>query len=190
MTVYMIRHGESANNANGRHSGWAQIPLTDKGFRQAAAAGEKLLGIEFDRVFSSDLKRAVQTCETAMPGRAYEKSALLREIGVGCLMDRLPADCEREYGALYTGSRAREDFTPFGGETRAMVRARLREFMALLEGSGCSRAAVFAHEGALRAMLDNVLGCVQDPRRIVCANCCIAVFDHSHGLWRLAGWNI
>ena len=61
MKVYLVRHGQTYTNALACHSGWADIPLTAQGERDALEAGELLKGIRFDRVYTSDLRRAVQT---------------------------------------------------------------------------------------------------------------------------------
>ncbi len=59
----MIRHGESIWNKENRFTGWADVDLSEEGYRQAKAAGQLLKkhGYTFDRGFSSVLKRAIKT---------------------------------------------------------------------------------------------------------------------------------
>lgn len=73
MELYAIRHGQSAANAVQAHAGWAQVPLTELGREQAAKTGELLKGMEFDRVIVSDLLRAKETAQIALPGRNFEQ---------------------------------------------------------------------------------------------------------------------
>jgi len=68
MQVFVVRHGQSTANLAGTYSGWSHVPLTEKGIADAAHAGQLLKGIEFAKVYASDLKRAMQTCQTALPG--------------------------------------------------------------------------------------------------------------------------
>lgn len=60
-TLYIVRHGESRANVTGMWG--ANEPLTDKGKAQAKALYEKMKGVHFDAVYSSDLIRAQQTVE-------------------------------------------------------------------------------------------------------------------------------
>jgi hypothetical protein len=83
MKVYIVRHGQSINNRDKLWSGWMDIPLTEKGVTDAQKAGKVLSGVEFDKIYSSDLIRARQTLETAIPDCDYETSPMLREVATG-----------------------------------------------------------------------------------------------------------
>jgi broad specificity phosphatase PhoE len=95
-TVYYIRHGETAWNAEGRFQGSQDIPLNDLGRRQAAAAGGILADLfardgrsEASLTFvASPLGRARSTMELVrgvlkLPRDAYALDDRLREIGYG-----------------------------------------------------------------------------------------------------------
>ena len=68
--IHVIRHGETAWTESRRHTGLTDIPLTERGERQARRFGEHLLGRTFARVFTSPLQRARRTCELAGFGAA------------------------------------------------------------------------------------------------------------------------
>jgi len=63
--LVFVRHGESTGNERGVFSGWRDLALTERGRMQASEAGRSLSqrGIEFTSVFTSELRRAVDTCE-------------------------------------------------------------------------------------------------------------------------------
>jgi probable phosphoglycerate mutase len=63
--VHLIRHGETAWTESRRHTGLTDIPLTERGERQARRLGEHLRGTTYARVFTSPLQRARRTCELA-----------------------------------------------------------------------------------------------------------------------------
>jgi probable phosphoglycerate mutase len=63
--IHVIRHGETAWTASRRHTGLTDIPLTERGERQAVQFGEHLRGRTFAHVFTSPLQRARRTCELA-----------------------------------------------------------------------------------------------------------------------------
>src|ERR1700754_600439 len=64
-SVHLARHGETAWSVSGQHTSFTDLPLTDRGQRNARRLGERLKGIAFAKVFTSPLKRAACTCELA-----------------------------------------------------------------------------------------------------------------------------
>lgn len=63
LEIYFIRHGESAGNREDRFRGRFDFPLNENGIRQAEALREELSTIEFNAIYSSPLRRALQTAE-------------------------------------------------------------------------------------------------------------------------------
>ena len=63
--VYLARHGETAWSLSGEHTGLTDLPLTDRGERNAHKLGEQFRGRCFARGFTSPLRRAARTCELA-----------------------------------------------------------------------------------------------------------------------------
>ena len=61
--IVLLRHGESAWNKENRFTGWTDVDLTEKGIAEAEKAGETLkeYGFNFDKTYTSYLKRAVKT---------------------------------------------------------------------------------------------------------------------------------
>ena len=63
--VYLARHGETAWTVSGQHTSRTDLPLTERGERNARALGKRLEGLKFTRIFTSPLQRASRTCELA-----------------------------------------------------------------------------------------------------------------------------
>jgi probable phosphoglycerate mutase len=63
--VYLARHGETEWSLSGQHTGLTDLPLTERGERNARRLGERLKGLSFAKVFTSPLQRARRTCELA-----------------------------------------------------------------------------------------------------------------------------
>jgi probable phosphoglycerate mutase len=63
--VYLARHGETAWSLTGQHTGLTDLPLTERGERNARQLGERLRGLQFAKVYTSPLQRARRTCELA-----------------------------------------------------------------------------------------------------------------------------
>ncbi len=90
--IHLARHGETAWSRSGQHTGRTDLPLTERGERNACALGERLRGLDFAKVFTSPLQRAVRTCELA---------------GFGASADIDPDLVEWDYGQ-YEGRRTAE----------------------------------------------------------------------------------
>ena len=81
--VYLARHGETAWSVTGQHTGLTDLPLTERGERNAKRLGERLAGLFFAKVFASPLQRAIRTCELAGFGATAEVDRDLVEWNYG-----------------------------------------------------------------------------------------------------------
>ena len=81
--IYLARHGETAWSLAGRHTGRTDIPLTERGERNAQRLGQRLAGLAFVRVLSSPLQRAARTCNLAGFGARAEVDPNLVEWDYG-----------------------------------------------------------------------------------------------------------
>ncbi len=185
----MIRHGQSESNLGHFHGGWAQVNLTEKGKAHAQKAGAKIKGIEFDRVYSSDLVRALQTREIALPDKEPTVTELLREIHVGDLSWKYVEDCKALYGERYADARSKRDFTAFNGESTEDQLKRAGDFLKLLEKDPADKVAAFCHEGTMQCVLTIVEGSKELDKRL-CENGGVSIFEFSEGKWSLVEWNI
>ena len=118
-SVYLARHGETAWSLSGQHTGLTDLPLTERGERNARALGERLRGLMFAKVFTSPLQRATRTCELAGFEPVAEVDRDLIEWNYGQYEGRRTAEilAERPDWQLF------RDGCP-GGETPAQVGAR------------------------------------------------------------------
>ena len=85
MKIYFTRHGQTEWNVLGKLQGWKNSNLTEKGIADAKSLAERLRDVDFDIIYSSSLKRALETAKILRAGRDLEIKALddLREIGYG-----------------------------------------------------------------------------------------------------------
>ena len=94
--VYLARHGETAWTLSGQHTGLTDLPLTERGERNARRLEERLRGMTFAKVFTSPLQRATRTCELAGFGAVAEIDRDLLEWNYGEYEGRLTTDIHRE----------------------------------------------------------------------------------------------
>src|SRR5262249_801500 len=117
--VYLARHGETAWTISGQHTGLTDIPLTERGERNARQLGGRLKGLSCTRILTSPLQRARRTCELAGFGARAEVDSDLVEWNYGDYEGRRTEDIRKE----------RPDWQLFrdgcpGGESLAAIGAR------------------------------------------------------------------
>ena len=117
--IYVARHGETAWSLSGQHTGLTDLPLTERGERNARRLGERFKGLSFAKVFTSPLQRATRTCELAGFGAAAEIDRDLLEWNYGEYEGRRTAEilAERPGWQLF------RDGCP-GGESPDQIGAR------------------------------------------------------------------
>jgi broad specificity phosphatase PhoE len=117
--IYLARHGETAWSLTGQHTGLSDLPLTERGERNARNLGERLRGLTFAKVFTSPLQRAARTCELAGFKTATEVDRDLVEWNYGDYEGRRTA----EIHAVRPDWQLFRDGCP-GGESPEQVGAR------------------------------------------------------------------
>lgn len=188
MKLYLIRHGESENNSSGCYTGWADVALTEKGYEDARRVRKYISDIEFDKVYSSDLIRAIKTAETAIPGCVCEKTPALREINLGDLVGKKIADLPKIFGEEFVKNSAEQNYKPYNGENRAEFEARIEGFLDEVSKSGYENVAIFCHGGVLRRLRDKILGTALPRNAMPCFNCAILVLEYKNGNRFIHSW--
>src|SRR5262245_39036976 len=123
--VYLARHGETSWTLTGQHTGLTDLPLTERGERNARALGPRLKGLNFGTVRTSPLQRAARTCALAGFASAAEVDRGLLEWNYGEYEGRRTVDIHAE----------RPDWDLFrdgcpGGESPEQVAARADEVLS------------------------------------------------------------
>jgi len=162
MRFLMVRHGETAWNAEGRIQGHVDVDLTENGIAQARLAAQRLKAERIDVVYASDLRRASVTGEIIAEPHGLEviTTPLLREAFLGewqGLTVREVAERFPEEFARYSQDPIAN--RPGGAERLEDVVARCARFLDEATAAyprGC--VAVAAHGGAIRGVLAAALG--------------------------------
>jgi probable phosphoglycerate mutase len=183
--VYLARHGETAWSLSGQHTGLTDLSLTPRGECNAKRLGERLKGLELARVFTSPLKRAVQTCELAGFGATAEVDPDLVEWNYG------------EYEGLTTAEihRKRPDWRNFrdgfpGGESLKQIGERADRVVGRLRSIE-SAVLIFSSGHFLRVLAARWLGLgVESAGRLLLSTASLSVLTYEHnrsepaiGLW-------
>src|SRR5215470_18275292 len=123
--LLLLRHGQSQWNLENRFTGWVDVPLSARGEAEARAAGEKLRGHKIDKLYTSVLKRAIDTATLALEPAgvrpaAVERDAALNERMYGSLQGLDKAEAAQRFGAQQVKLWRRSyDVRPPDGESLA-----------------------------------------------------------------------
>jgi broad specificity phosphatase PhoE len=138
--IHLARHGETAWTISGQHTGLTDIPLTERGERNARRLGERLKGLTFARVFTSPLQRARRTCELAGYGSVAEVDPDLVEWNYGDYEGKTTADIRKErpdWQIFRDGCPGGESLSAIGSRAdRVIARIRTIDGDVLLFSSG------------------------------------------------------
>jgi probable phosphoglycerate mutase len=196
-SIVLIRHGETAWNAERRLQGHIDIALNDEGLRQAAAVASALGGEQLDAIVSSDLQRAHQTASAIahVNNMPVHSDPGLRERCFGGFEGLLYAEIEQRFprefaawqarevdGAMPPGIRVAETFRQFYQRcTSAILRIAAQH-------PGQSLALV-AHGGVLECAYRAALGLsLETPRDFPVLNASLNRFTVTDGKLVLVSW--
>jgi broad specificity phosphatase PhoE len=172
--AYLARHGETPWTLSGQHTGRTDLPLTDRGERQAWALGERLRGSTFAKVLVSPLRRAMRTAELA-GFNAVEIDPDLAEWDYGQYEGRRTAEIhvERPGWMLF------RDGCP-GGESATDVGARADRVIERVRAAH-GNVALFSSGHILRVLASRWLGLeAAAGRYLLLGTASLSILDHEH----------
>jgi probable phosphoglycerate mutase len=191
--LYMVRHGETAWNAEGRVQGQLDIPLSEVGRAQARAVASLLSGETFSALYSSDLVRVRETAQPLaellqLPPRLDER---LRERHYGVFQGITYAECKSRLPQDYVRFRDKDLDYDFGtGESLRLFNERslacIGEIAARHPGE---EVIVFTHGGVLEMVYRHATGRgLSSPRDFEIPNAALNRLEIGAGGWRVAQW--
>ncbi|MGB7207306.1 MAG: histidine phosphatase family protein [Pyrinomonadaceae bacterium] len=183
--LYLIRHGQSAGNAEGRFGGHGPTPLSDLGKRQAELTAQVLAKEGVSAIYASDLLRAVQTAESLaeLINVAVNTTPALRERHVGVLegltFDESKQQFPKDYYALV--NRNIHHVITEGESYRHLLRRSTGQLWEILRNHQGEKIAVFSHTGAICFLTLHLMGAIHRTTKqtpwIITSNCGINRFE-------------
>lgn len=181
--LYLVRHGQTAYNAERRLQGQLDIPLSDEGRRQAEELARRLKenGPRFDRIYCSRLKRARDTA--AAVGRALETEPIvipgIEEIYFGFFQGHTFEECAKLFPEAYADYREKlAASNAHGGETGRDVMERARKALLSLPEAESGSALVVCHGAVIGYLRGAARGLpLNDIRELIPGNAEIIEFD-------------
>lgn len=192
-TLLLIRHGETAWNAEERMQGHEDIPLNERGCAQAEALGARFARETIHALYSSDLKRALETARriSAATGRPVIPDVRLRERHLGVLQGVLRLTAHETTGEVYARYRASDpDYVLPGGESTRQFAARVLACIDdLVRRHPGETVVVVAHGGVLDQLYRRAAGLpISGPRAFTLRNTSVNRLEVAGDRWSLGEW--
>lgn len=193
MKLCLVRHGETAWNAEGRVQGQLDIPLSDTGHAQARALAQALAHEHFDALYSSDLVRVRQTAQPAacLLRKEILLSQKLRERHYGVFQGMTYPEAKERLPADYLRFKDKDPDYDFGtGESLKRFQQRVFSVVEeILEKHRGQSVLVFTHGGVLEILYRHATGRgLSTPRDFEIPNAALNRFEHGAGAWKVACW--
>jgi probable phosphoglycerate mutase len=175
--VYLARHGETAWSLSGQHTGLTDIPLTERGERNARQLANRLKGMTFVKVFTSPLQRAMRTCELAGFRAVAEVLPDLVEWNYGNFEGRRTAEIQSQH----PGWNVFRDGCP-GGESPAQIGERADRVVHRVR-SIPGNVLLFSSGHFLRVLAARWLGLATDAGKyVLLSTASVSALGYEHEL--------
>ena len=180
--LFIVRHGETVWNREGRIQGHTDVALSDRGIEQATRLANRLSSVPLHAAYASDLCRASATASLILQGRQVpmHPTPRLREYHKGAFEGMTDAELRSRYPDEYPSYVAKNlDYAPEGGESTREVSKRLSSIICEIKERHLNDTVlVVGHGGSLRAAMMALLGMPLDANwRFVFGNCTLTIVD-------------
>ena len=161
--IYIVRHGETTSNEQGKFAGHTDFPLNAVGLEQAEQTAAALADTPIDAVYSSDLSRAMDTAKAhaARHGLAVIPDRALREVYCGAWENRKFDDLRERYADAFVHGFL-ENYLTFvfpGGEAAPEAGERFyAEVRRLAAENDGKTLIVVSHGGVIRSFWAKICG--------------------------------
>jgi broad specificity phosphatase PhoE len=183
--LYLVRHGQSAGNAEGRFGGHSATPLSDLGIEQARLTAEALAKEGIAAIYASDLHRTLQTAEplSKLIDLPVIGTPAFRERHVGVLegltFDESKIAHPQDYYALV--NRNIHHVITEGESYRHLLRRATGELRNILRTHQGEKVVVYSHTGVICFLTLHLIGAINRYTKqtpwLVTSNCGINRFE-------------
>jgi len=190
--LILIRHGETDYSASRRYCGFQDIPLNTRGIRQSHKLKDRLKKIKVDRVYSSNLKRCLETAHIVFNDNLIYERKGLREIDFGSLAGLKYDDLKKKYPGIYKLWEKHPERLkmPKGEFLPAFARRVERCFDEIIKEGRGKAVAIVAHGGSIRIILLKLLKKGLDKMWEIEQNAsALTVVDFTRGIPRVSKMN-
>ncbi|MGL9730748.1 hypothetical protein IGI44_004166 [Enterococcus sp. DIV0756] len=178
--LFLMRHGQTLFNLQGKIQGHCDSPLTDLGIKQARKVKDYFIDekIRFDAAYSSTQERAVDTAEIVCDYLKIQTIKGVKEWNFG----QFEGESERLNPKIKPGETSYGDFfVDYGGESADDVQERMNStLLRLMDASEGNTILCVSHGGAMYRFIQKWLSQEQIVT-LPFTNCCVLMFEYADG---------
>ena len=162
--IFLIRHGETSWNKEGRFQGQIDIPLNENGKNQAKKTFEYLRNISFSKAFSSSMNRPYETARIIIQNNKdlkIEKIDSLIEINHGLWEGKLEIEIKEKWPSLLKNwhEKPEEVIMPEGESIKDVSKRSIKAFNKIcLSQKDNDLTLLVAHDAVNKTLICNILG--------------------------------
>ena len=192
---YFIRHGETEWNAAGRLCGRTDVPLSEAGRRQARLLAARLKPVPFEAMYTSPLRRALETASILGQaiGRESTVDNRLVELSYGSWEGRTYEESNLANPDIYASWQADPaSAAPPEGESGEQLIQRIKPFLAdMVQRHPFGNVMVVCHRTVCRLLACHIMGVplAEYRKHIPMENAALNIFETRKGKWRVAVLN-
>lgn len=191
-TWYLVRHGETEFNAEGRLQGHTDVPISPRGRGQARMVAKRIAEVPFVAAYASDLARTVETARLALDGRdiPLHLRADLRERSVGEWQGVSRSEIQSDQFSRFRDGDA--EFAPPGGESMSALAQRAKEaHQSIAAGHGDDDDVLIVSHGYFLRVLAIVLLHlpIETNGSLLTDNASVSIIRHTARGIQLGLWN-
>lgn len=157
--IVLIRHGMTEWNKRGRYCGYKDVSLSSQGRAQAERLHKALEDFEFDRIYSSDRKRALQTARIIFNGASIIERTALREIDFGVFEGLTHKEIMKRHADVY-GKWLKDPFKNCIPEAEpiAAFKKRVQAAIVKIARANCGKTvAIVCHGGVIGVFVSGII---------------------------------
>jgi len=188
--LVLIRHGLTRWNKSGRYCGWKDVALSKEGKAQAKRLRKLLKDARFDKIYSSDRKRALQTARIIFKKAKIVKAPLLKEINFGAIEGLRHKEILKKYPVVYR-SWIKDPYKiclPSAESMNAFkkrVELGIKKIVRLNPGK---ELAIVCHGGVISILISSILK-KRDFWKYVPKGASLTVVEYKNGLPKIKKFN-
>ncbi|NLK86855.1 MAG: histidine phosphatase family protein [Clostridiaceae bacterium] len=187
--LLFVRHAEAEGNMIRRFHGWTDSQITDKGRLQAQRVAERLKDMPIDVIYSSSLRRTMQTAGYIAEAKGMEviTTENLKEINGGDWEDLSWNELEQRWPEEYSTweNDPHKHRMPNGESMEEFQQRLIDEVMYIIRHNEGKNICIVTHGTAIRAMICHFRACTLEEMINVawCDNTAITIIDYEDGVF-------
>ncbi|WP_125153208.1 alpha-ribazole phosphatase [Clostridium rectalis] len=160
MNIFLLRHGETEHNMKKLYYGKLDALLNEQGIKQAEIVKERLKNIRFNAVYTSEMKRAVDTAKIVLKDKKYKiiKDSRINEMDLGIFEGKSYKEIEKLYPEEWKNwCENWKEFAPPKGESFIQFYGRIKSFFEDILKLKEENILIVTHGGVIKNIYSYIM---------------------------------